>query len=107
MDMKPKAIEDARMNRSLLVHAMRPRTRIPATAIVLYRKTCIPPSTDGGIDAKMAPNFAMILEWSVTYDLEKLEYILTHPISIKIADAAQPALLLAQLVKTITPLLPA
>ncbi|KUI56203.1 hypothetical protein VP1G_10847 [Cytospora mali] len=67
-----------RIKRLRLVQGIKARTRTPATAIVLYRKTCMPPSTEGGIDAKTAPNLPKT------------------PIRTRMAEAHQPARRLAQ-----------
>ena len=78
-----------RMKRSRRVHFIKARTLTPATAMVEYKNTCIPPRTDGGIEANTAPNFAIT------------------PIKIRKPLAAQPARRDAQPVRTMTPLLPA
>lgn len=87
--MKPMAKDVDRMNRFRLVQDINASTRTPATAMVLYRKTCIPPKTEGGIEAKMAPNLPNM------------------PMRMRKPEAHHPALRLAQPVNTMTPLFPA
>ena len=69
MSMKPimpSAV--VRINRFRQVKSTKLKTMIPATMIVLYRKTCVHLRTEAGIDAKMAPNFSKMRRTSLLFD---------------------------------------